>query len=208
MPGQESQRIFTFKEKFEELAGRVYQAKNKNQTLNILNTILHSSGIKNVVLAPLLPDLEKLVERLCHELNLNLIKLKPEDSDIHQKIAEADSGISLADFAIATTGTIVEVTLEDAHRLVSSLPRVHVAFLPASRVVSDLEMAGNFIRNYLQENSLNCNITFISGPSRTADIEMQLVLGVHGPQETHIIVCDWLNKDSFLKKVRSFLSRD
>jgi len=73
-------------------------------------------------------------------------------------------------------------------RLVTALPLVHISLLRASDVVSTLMESAAPIRNFYNENSLNATVSFISGPSRTADIEMRLILGDHGPAETHVII--------------------
>jgi len=99
--------------------------------------------------------------------------------------------LSPAIFAIAFTGAIVEVSTNDAGRLVSSLPRVHVALLPAAQIVPALEDAAPRLRQIYRDHRQHCNITFISGPSRTADIEMRLFLGVHGPQAAYVVLCDF-----------------
>jgi L-lactate dehydrogenase complex protein LldG len=97
-------------------------------------------------------------------------------------------GISWAAFAIAETGAIVEFATDDSMRLVTSLPLVHISLLRASDVVATLKEAAAPIRDFYNENFLNATVSFISGPSRTADIEMRLILGVHGPAETHVII--------------------
>lgn len=97
-------------------------------------------------------------------------------------------GISWAAFAIAETGAIVEFSTDDALRLVSALPLVHISVMRAADMIATLREAAAPIRNFYNENSLNANVSFISGPSRTADIEMRLILGVHGPAETHVII--------------------
>jgi len=73
-------------------------------------------------------------------------------------------------------------------RLVTSLPLVHISLVRALDLVATLKEAAAPIRDFYNENPLNATVSFISGPSRTADIEMRLILGVHGPAETHVII--------------------
>lgn len=100
-------------------------------------------------------------------------------------------GLTGAEAAIADTGTIVLRSGAGRSPLASLLPPVHVALVPASRIYPDmlayveaLEAAGS-AAGHVRAAS---NLVFISGPSRTADIEQTLTLGVHGPRELILIL--------------------
>jgi L-lactate utilization protein LutC len=95
-----------------------------------------------------------------------------------------DVGISTAQAAIAETGTLVLDSSCERHRLVSLVPPVHIAIVNASAIVGTL----NDALTLLQQKEISPAITFITGPSRTADIELTLAIGVHGPQELYVIV--------------------
>ncbi len=95
----------------------------------------------------------------------------------------ADLGVTAAQWAIAETGTLVLDMAAERHRLASLLPPVHVALLPQSRILCNLGEALKTLRR-----PLSPTVTFVTGPSRTADIELQLVVGVHGPRELHVVV--------------------
>jgi L-lactate dehydrogenase complex protein LldG len=100
-----------------------------------------------------------------------------------EELFTADLGITAAQWAIAETGTLVLVGDEERHRLASLLPPVHIALLPNSRVLANLGEALKTLNR-----PLSPAVTFVTGPSRTADIELQLVIGVHGPRELHVVV--------------------
>ncbi|MFQ5863756.1 MAG: lactate utilization protein C [bacterium] len=180
-----------FKSEYEKLAGSVYLANNPTQAIQFVEQILSTTHVTKAVVAPILKDIETGLIRFLKKVNFPTVTIKSDGTPIAHQINEADVGITTAEFAIAFTGTIVEVTTEDAHRLISSLPRVHIAFLDSSEIVTSLDEAAPKLREIYRRHQANCTVTFISGPSRTADIEMKLFLGVHGPQESHIIVCDW-----------------
>ena len=98
--------------------------------------------------------------------------------------------ISGADAAIAESGSLVVVSGPGRGRMASLLPPVHLAILPAEWIVRSLPdafalLAARFGGDVVQRHS---NITVITGPSRTADIEQSLTLGVHGPKEIHVVV--------------------
>jgi L-lactate dehydrogenase complex protein LldG len=95
----------------------------------------------------------------------------------------ADLGITAAQWAIAETGTLVLDMQQERHRFASLLPPVHIALLPHARLLANLGEALKTLPRPLPPT-----VTFVTGPSRTADIELQLVVGVHGPRELHVIV--------------------
>lgn len=95
-------------------------------------------------------------------------------------------GITGAFCAIAETGTLALLSGPDTPATVSLLPETHVAILRASRVVAGMEEAWKLLRDELGE--LPRAVNFISGPSRTGDIEQTIVLGAHGPYRVHIVI--------------------
>ncbi len=188
MTSTQSENFNRFKQHYEKLAGKVYFAANSNEAVQCVTQIMSISKLTKAVLAPLLPELEADLINQLRDLNFPILKVQLNRPPIQHQINEADLGISAAEFAIAETGAIVEVTTDDALRLISSLPRVHIAFLKASQILPRLKDAASLLRDIFHSHPQNCTITFISGPSRTADIEMKLFLGVHGPRESHVIV--------------------
>ena len=101
------------------------------------------------------------------------------------EIFEFDVGITTAQAGIAETGTLVLDSARERHRLASLVPPVHIAIVEASSIFLTLAEALAFIR---QNGDISPAVTFITGPSRTADIELTLAIGVHGPQELFVIV--------------------
>ena len=98
--------------------------------------------------------------------------------------AEADVGISSADAALAETGTLTVQSGPQRSRLATLLPPVHLALVPAGRLTTDIftwasERAGA---------AFPANLVLISGPSKTADIEQTLAIGVHGPKRLIVIL--------------------
>ncbi|MCI0480381.1 MAG: lactate utilization protein [Candidatus Dadabacteria bacterium] len=104
-------------------------------------------------------------------------------------IAEAGVGITGADYAIADTGTLALLTDEDRPRSVSLLPPIHLAIVRKSDIVGDIKELFIILKQRLDTGqSVPSCMTFITGPSRTADIELNLTLGVHGPKELYVII--------------------
>ena len=99
--------------------------------------------------------------------------------------AAAKVGVSQLDWAAADTGSLVQDAAAVEKRLVSTLPPIHVAVLGTDRILAD--MASVFERLHPSQSNY---ISFITGPSRTADIERVLTIGAHGPERLVIVVVD------------------
>jgi L-lactate dehydrogenase complex protein LldG len=101
------------------------------------------------------------------------------------EIFSFDVGITTAQAGIAETGTLVLDSSFERNRLASVVPPVHIAILPASRIYATL---ADVLAMLQSGKELSPAITFITGPSRTADIELTLTIGVHGPQKLYVII--------------------
>jgi L-lactate dehydrogenase complex protein LldG len=95
-------------------------------------------------------------------------------------------GITGAHLAIAETGTLMLLSGPETPAATSLLPETHIAVVPQGRIVKAMEEAWALTRQ--ERGDLPRAVNFVSGPSRTADIEGQLQLGAHGPYRVHVIV--------------------
>jgi L-lactate dehydrogenase complex protein LldG len=95
-------------------------------------------------------------------------------------------GITGAFCAIAETGTLMTVSGRETPATVSLLPETHIAVVPVARIVKHMEDGWALARAELGQ--LPRLVTFISGPSRTGDIDQTIVLGAHGPYRVHMIL--------------------
>jgi L-lactate utilization protein LutC len=122
------------------------------------------------------------------EIPLNALGSALEKSNI--KIAEARSdgvrvGLTGVDAALAATASIVVSAQAGRYRATSLLPYVHIAVLKSSQILPHFEA---WISHAKAEFRKTGNHIIITGPSRTADIAMELVMGAHGPAELHLII--------------------
>ena len=110
-------------------------------------------------------------------------------ADVNQQASRepffaADAGISGVEHLIAETGSLVMATTPGEPRSVSLLPPVHIAVAVRSQIMPDL-----FDLFSVEKTPSSC-LTLITGPSKTGDIELKLVTGVHGPGEVHVILIE------------------
>lgn len=123
-------------------------------------------------------------------LDSNGIRYVTEASaaDFRPIAIEAGIGVSGVDYALADTGTLVLLAGPGKARSISLVPPVHIAIVETNQIVSGLSDLFQLLRFEKGVNDLGSAVTFITGPSRTADIELTLVVGVHGPQELHVVI--------------------
>ncbi len=103
--------------------------------------------------------------------------------DLRQFCARADVGLSGAEVALAETGSIIVSSGSKKSRLATLLPPVHVAMVPVSCLTPDI-----FCWTAGRAGDMPANVVIISGPSKTADIEFTLTLGVHGPGRLIVVL--------------------
>lgn len=126
-----------------------------------------------------------LVSELARGLAVEELQICPPVSELFSY----DVGVTMAQAAIAETGTLVLESEKERHRLVSLLPPVHVAIIRSNDICLTIGDALKQLRGDEKEK-MSRAITFITGPSRTADIELTLTVGVHGPKELYVIIVD------------------
>ena len=107
-------------------------------------------------------------------------------AEVRQAMGEDPVGVTGAYCAIAETGTLMLLSGASSPMKSSLLPETHIAVVPASRILHCIEDGWDLLRK--EQGTLPRQVAFVSGPSRTADIEMTLVIGIHGPYRVHVII--------------------
>jgi len=179
------QAIFDqFKLRAEAVSAEVHRFPHKTEALQFIIHYLQQAGVTNspdcyAVWAdcPFLRTVDrKQVAALVPGLTFDVTR---------ENAAAARVGISQLDWAMASTGSLVQDAAPIERRLASTLPNIHIAIIETSRLLPDMPAVFTKIRpeqtNY---------ISFITGPSRTADIERVLTIGVHGPEKLIIVFVD------------------
>jgi L-lactate dehydrogenase complex protein LldG len=164
-----------FAEKFTKLQGKfIFCADNSELLLQMSALIAHN----------------KWTDVFCREDKLKRIffeKLAPIISE--RELGNCDASITTCEALIARTGSIVMSAAQPSGRTVSVYAPVHICIAYSSQLVYDIKDGLQKIKDKYADN-IPSLITFATGPSRTADIEKTLVVGVHGPKEVYVFLVD------------------
>jgi L-lactate dehydrogenase complex protein LldG len=178
LPESLDSEVEHFLDEINKLSG-VGQKISSHDIAFTLKTLVREQNIRKATVwnTPRLNQLQ--IANYLSSLNVELIS---PNADKHT-LAQCDLGITEADYLLPETGTLALHSSENKPRAVSLLPRVHLAIVHPSMLRADMHQvfAEAKDKNYL---------VFITGPSRTADIELTVMLGVHGPKNLYVWVMD------------------
>lgn len=108
---------------------------------------------------------------------------------LRRHLAGIDVGVTTACLGVATSGTCLAAGDDEDTRLAGMISEVHILILPVCRIYPDLPSIAGLLRERMNERPGTYSV-FITGPSRTADIERVSAIGVHGPLELHIVLLE------------------
>jgi len=158
------------------LGAKVERFANPGDAEKFLSDFFRKNEIKNVLIG------KKLEQIFGGSGKFPILKFRD-----FGEAEKADAGIILADYGISETGTIVQFYQDDREKLPGILPGICLCLLEAEKIVKNAEAIADEISNQLSQGK---QVAFLSGPSRTADIECELQIGVHGPAELVILLID------------------
>jgi len=170
-----------FREKAEAVQVLVREVNDPAEACGYAVDLTHSQGGAAIAAPGWDPGVLSLLKDHCGQANIELLT-----ENLRDHAARLHTGFTRADWGIADTGTMVLDSSSEDLRLATMLSETHIAVLPLSRLratSADLEEELNRLAQ-----SPPRYLAFITGASRTADIERVLTLGVHGPLELHLLL--------------------
>lgn len=178
------------KKELEALSARFHRVETLEQFGQVLGSILKDHQVKSALCWEH-PLLEKLgVGPLLQQAGVELMELA-EPSGFIGKAARVDLGITAAECAIVESGALMVRASQGWPRAASLLPPVHLAVLTVrQRLRTAMDLVPLWREWLSSQGLLPSAIHLITGPSRTADIELTLVLGAHGPKVLHVVALD------------------
>ena len=168
-----------FCQALEAVAGRCLVVRDEAEAAEVLRQFVERKGARRVAVSD-----SPLVRRVAGRVPLPAQVLEHASTP---DLFDCDLGVTGAQWAVAETGTLVLESDAERHRLVSLVPAAHVALVEAHQVRQTLAEVLGAIGDRGGEG-LSRAVTFITGPSRTSDIELTLAIGVHGPAELYVII--------------------
>jgi len=172
--------VAMFCERLESVGGRCVVVRDSHDAAralaNVVAALQENGSGKRIALSD-----ARVLPGLTQSIPAAEITVGPPASDLFNY----DVGITTAQAGIAETGTLVLEAEKERHRLVSLLPPVHIALIRSRDIHLTI---GDALEGLHDREQMSRAITFITGPSRTADIELTLTVGVHGPKELYVIV--------------------
>ncbi len=164
-----------FAEKFTSLMGKFSICENEEDLVNQINALASE---------------RKWSEIYCTDENIRSAFASFGFQHFSNKsLAESDVSITKCELLVARTGTMVLSSTVSSGRTTSVYSPVHICVAKTSQLVYDVKDALKFLQKKYGEQ-LPSMISFATGPSRTADIEKTLVVGVHGPKEVYCFLLD------------------
>jgi L-lactate dehydrogenase complex protein LldG len=164
-----------FAEKFTSLLGKFSFCDNEEDMVNQIEALAMEKGWSDVYCS------DENIRTAISSFGFNRFTDKP--------LADADVAITKCEVLVARTGSFVLSSTESSGRTTSVYAPIHICIAKASQLVYDVKDALSFLQKKYGDQ-LPSMISFATGPSRTADIEKTLVVGVHGPKEVYCFLLD------------------
>ena len=182
-----------FAEEVTAVGGQAFVVADEEGAKGKLWELLSQAGAKSTVgwqheLLDRLAVRELLVSKQVEWLDAERLQGLPPGEQ-RQRMLACDVGITSCEVAIAETGSLMMCSRLGRERLASLIAPVHIAIIERRQIVPDLIDAFHLLGERGIE-AMPSNVTFITGPSKTGDIELQLTTGVHGPGVWQVIIID------------------
>jgi len=172
-----------FETRAKAISAEVFHVKTPAEAQEVLVNLVKFNNIKKVVAVDCPLQTAAGINKALAAIG---VEVHTDPAAIAEHAETADLGISGVEFAVAETASVCQDAYSVESRLVSSLTPIHVAFLNSHKVVKEMADAIHTIAQVYDRGY----VSFITGPSRTSDIERVLTIGVHGPGRFIVIAVD------------------
>ena len=180
--------VVRFRDECIAAGGFVHVVADPEAAANAVMNLLRERSVRRVLLGsgPILDGLALPARLAAAGVEATAVST-PADARRREAFFAADAGVSGVDHLVAETGSIALLARPDQPRSLSLLPPIHIAVADRSQLLPDLFDLFE-ARGEAERQGLPSCLSLITGPSKTGDIELRLVTGVHGPGEVHVVL--------------------
>ncbi|MCE5334061.1 MAG: lactate utilization protein [Desulfobacteraceae bacterium] len=179
---EQPQSLVLMKQRAEAVQTVVSEVRNMREAFDYCVELAKKEGLQSIA-APGLGKNASALGTICKKNGLNFLT-----KNLREHIGRIGTGFTVANWGIAETATLVIDSGSEDLRIATMLGEIHVAALPRSRIVADAAALEEELTRMMKTTP--SYLSFISGASRTADIERVLTIGVHGPQQLHMLIME------------------
>ncbi|MEO8583710.1 MAG: lactate utilization protein [Flavitalea sp.] len=172
-PGNQDMEI-EFGEQFSKLLGKFLYCADENEFRKQLDALIAFNNWENI---------------FCKEDAIKQILPQALVTALSDDLTNAQAALTTCEALVARTGTIIMSSAQQSGRLTSVYASVHICVAYTNQLVYDVKDGLQLIKEKYT-NKIPSLVTFATGPSRTADIEKTLVVGVHGPKEVYVFLIE------------------
>ncbi|MCF8368226.1 MAG: lactate utilization protein [Bacteroidales bacterium] len=170
------QRDIVFAEEFTKMGGKFIYCESHEELKRNLQSLSREKGFKEIFCRD--PEIIEILN------SIGIPNFKEEE-----KLLGLDAGITQCELLVARFGSILISSKQISGRRLNVYPETHIVIARSDQIVFELKEAINHMKEKYGKH-LPSMMTFITGPSRTADIEKTLVMGAHGPKELYLLLID------------------
>jgi L-lactate dehydrogenase complex protein LldG len=169
------------------VGARAIEASNAEMATEKIAEVMRAAGLHSATIgAGITTDSASVAARLSRDgCQIGNIADGAPQTGLKQSLATIDAGIVEADYAIAPTGTLVMIGNPARPRSLSLVPPNNIVLLRCARILPDLAAVLHAVG---PQTVAAHPMVMVTGPSRTADIEKRIVIGVHGPKELYVVI--------------------
>ncbi|WP_068474704.1 LutC/YkgG family protein [Saccharicrinis aurantiacus] len=166
--------LLTFKNELESIGGHVSLCNDSSIIISEIEQLISKKGLETVFC------LDSEIKKLAQEKKISL-------TDVDADFNNMEAAITRCEFLVSRTGSIVISSTHESGRRLNVFPPIHIVIAAKSQLVAFPTDALNLLENRFGRNFPSL-VSFITGASRTADIEKTLVMGAHGPKELFVFI--------------------
>lgn len=167
-------------------AAQVFRT-NLQEAAGVIKSVLEEIGSKSIILSDEIIIKEFGVQAIANDLGIDCRYANDFPGEAYRRnVLQTEIGISGCDYALADSGSLVIMHDSDNQRLISLAPDYYIGIVRTSQMLKDrFDLAA-----ILEKEGSSAAVSIITGVSRTADVALQVVLGMHGPRKVYIIIVE------------------